>query len=301
MNRTVPSCGTWAPKNCECYKQCQSVHCHSGGGTSECEHHLGSILGESRCFLYRGRSSVQQDSGVPRNGSDDVDWYQVPSQGPLEWLDGKPRTEDRLPEHKKWFCKGSGKEHVTSLEDCPQHCSSRGVCVQSHHGGVRCVCRMGFKGLACELDDNEEACWFSPTCNGHGKCKSGFCHCDPGWWGLGCTRSSAYALEPGSKAVPSRHRLKIYMYDIPSEYTFPGEHEDGDFQRDVNYIAYEYFLRYFLYDWEVRTQNPYEANLFFIPMLVYFYVHNVQNPYPHIQRVVRYVSTSFPFWNRTGK
>ncbi|GAX86292.1 hypothetical protein CEUSTIGMA_g13704.t1 [Chlamydomonas eustigma] len=133
MNRTVPSCGTWAPKNCECYKQCQSVHCHSGGGTSECEHlehHLGSILGESRCFLYRGRSSAQQDSGVPRNGSDDVDWYQVPSQGPLEWLDGKPRTdEDRLPEHKKWqracYLSGGLSTATTALQ------------------------QQGFKGLAC--------------------------------------------------------------------------------------------------------------------------------------------------------
>ena len=80
----------------------------------------------------------------------------------------------------------------------------------------------GFNGSSCEQEDPEEACWFSPNCSGHGKCKSGFCHCDQGYWGLGCGRSRAYALLPGSQAIPSATKLRIYMYDLPSHVTFPG-------------------------------------------------------------------------------
>ena len=38
--------------------------------------------------------------------------------------------------------------------------------------------------------------------------------------------------------------------------------------RDIIYAAYEYFITEFVKDWTVRTENPHEANLFFIPALV---------------------------------
>ncbi|GAX86293.1 hypothetical protein CEUSTIGMA_g13705.t1 [Chlamydomonas eustigma] len=300
-NHTVPSCGIRAPKNCECYKQCQNLHCQdSNGDVYNCEHELGRKIGEARCFLYRNRPVDQQGSAIPKKGKEVVDWYRIPAQGWYVWKSGKPRWWwDWLPFKQRWALRGSYEEFVIPLEDCPLNCTSRGVCIQEITQ-IKCICRKGFKGLACELDDNEEACWFSPTCNGHGKCKSGFCHCDPGWWGLGCTRSSAYALESGSKAVPSRLRLRIYMYDIPSEHTFPGEYDDGVYTRDNMYAAYEYFIKYFLQDWDVRTENPNEANMFFVPALVYFYAGNLGNPLPHLRKVVKYISTTYPFWNRTG-
>lgn len=48
----------------------------------------------------------------------------------------------------------------------------------------------------------------------------------------------------------------------------PGEFDDGGIERDKNYVGYEYFIASFLQDWTVRTENPFEANLFFIPALV---------------------------------
>jgi hypothetical protein len=52
-------------------------------------------------------------------------------------------------------------------------------------------------------------------------------------------------------------------------------------------------------DWSVRTENPHEANMFFVPAMLYFYVGNVRDPVPHLKRVVEHISTAFPFWNRT--
>ena len=42
-------------------------------------------------------------------------------------------------------------------------------------------------------------------------------------------------------------------------------------------------------DWAVRTENPWEANLFYVPALTYFYSSNV-NPwagYRHLEGVVK--------------
>lgn len=93
----------------------------------------------------------------------------------------------------------------------------------------------------------------NPLLRPAGKCKSGFCHCDKGWWGTGCTRSKAYALAPHSRAVPSRTQLRIYMYDLPADVAYAGEFDDGATTRDAMYTAYEYFFKYFLTDWAVRT------------------------------------------------
>ena len=35
-----------------------------------------------------------------------------------------------------------------------------------------------------------------PRCGGRGECLAGFCHCPSGYWGMDCTRSKAYALDP---------------------------------------------------------------------------------------------------------
>ncbi len=55
-----------------------------------------------------------------------------------------------------------------------------------------------------------------------------------------------------------------------------------------------------LQDWSVRTENPYEANMFFIPAMAYFYTENIHSPVTHLLRVIRHVSTEYPYWNRTG-
>lgn len=48
-----------------------------------------------------------------------------------------------------------------------------------------------------------------------------------------------------------------------------------------------------------RTENPHEANLFFVPMLLYFYSGNLGVASAHVRNVIAYVRSEFPFWNRT--
>lgn len=47
------------------------------------------------------------------------------------------------------------------------------------------------------------------------------------------------------------------------------------------------------------TQNPNEANLFYIPSFTYAYTSNLGNPNYHTDRVLRYIREKYPYWNRT--
>ena len=87
------------------------------------------------------------------------------------------------------------------------------------------------------------------------------------------------------------------MYDLPSDVAFTQAFDDGGVTIDMMYGAFEFFLQQFLNDWTVRTENPYEANLFYIPALLYFHAANVRNPTPHMKVVVDYIS-KFPWWKR---
>jgi hypothetical protein len=42
-------------------------------------------------------------------------------------------------------------------------------------------------------------------------------------------------------------------------------------QHDPIYTAYQHFMASLYKDWAVRTENPWEANLFYVPALTYFY------------------------------
>lgn len=48
------------------------------------------------------------------------------------------------------------------------------------------------------------------------------------------------------------------------------------------------------------AENPYEANLFFVPALTYFYSDNMFNPQWHVERVMQHVRQQYPFYNRSG-
>ncbi len=62
------------------------------------------------------------------------------------------------------------------------------------------------------------------NCSGHGVCHRGFCHCEPPWYGIGCTSQGAH--KPQS-AAPPPHRLRIYMYDLPSSVAFQDGYAPG--------------------------------------------------------------------------
>ena len=80
---------------------------------------------------------------------------------------------------------------VGGVTPCAADCSGRGVCMDDPDGGASCVCAVGYRGGACEL---ENAC--PSECNLHGVCKDGACICAPGWAGTAC---DTQAVSPVSR------------------------------------------------------------------------------------------------------
>jgi hypothetical protein len=56
---------------------------------------------------------------------------------------------------------------------------------------------------------------------------------------------------------------------------------------DSIYLAWWRFLEAFLPDTSVRTTNPWEANMFYVPALAFYYSGNVGEPSVHIKRVIK--------------
>jgi hypothetical protein len=47
-----------------------------------------------------------------------------------------------------------------------------------------------------------------------------------------------------------------------------------------------------------RTENPWEANLFYIPAMTYAFSENTGNSVLHSRRAIDYVRQQWPFFNR---
>jgi len=284
----ITSCGTFAPKTCECFKQCIKHLCPPH--LSECLSDIFNswwFLAQAQCYILKNTPNEKQISAMPR--PEDADWFRWDPQAraPGEAV----RPEDQA------------KRDITQIlpaSECEEKCNHRGVCARDADGPAYCLCRRGFNGTRCEDRDPEFSCWFSPNCNGHGTCVETFCHCEPGWWGLGCTRSKAYALAPGASPLPSRKTLKIYMYELPYWLSDRGEPDDGALFRDPIYQADMMFMKQFINDWSIRTENPHEAQLFYIPVSMFFYIGNLGDPTWKFRQVVDFIQQEYPYWNITG-
>lgn len=94
----------------------------------------------------------------------------MPHEPPSTWVGRRPplQVEKRM-EYACWngYSNWDFVTYAVPLDQCAGRCSERGQCVRNPER-VHCICRKGFKGAACELDDDEGACWFAPNCNGHG-------------------------------------------------------------------------------------------------------------------------------------
>ena len=90
--------------------------------------------------------------------------------------------------------------------------------------GLQCSgCYEGRTGLYCE-QPKQSFCL--RDCSARGRCDSGFCWCDKGWFGVDC--SQAVHTPHGAPAMQAQQRLpspaaasplRIYVYDMPSEFT----------------------------------------------------------------------------------
>ena len=164
--------------------------------------------------------------------------------------------------------------------------------------------------------------WCPNKCSGRGTCVRGFCHCQPPHFGIDCSKNATFVAH---QQPPYSGRLKVYVYDLPSHVAFqdgyfpggcagqelaawagaqmeallcmcaaptctewrrrPGTGWQGDHHE--HYLGFWLFLQRLLNDTAIRTDDPYEANLFYVPALTYYYSSNTGDPGEHIKAVVK--------------
>ncbi|KAG2447967.1 hypothetical protein HYH02_006996 [Chlamydomonas schloesseri] len=301
-----PFFGMMVPRSCECARQASRFFgCSADDDT--CRLYTMNYH-DIRCYEFRGRPAEQQWSAMPLEGAEGVDWFIGSVQRAPPRLNPTTAAEGVLG-FDIW-----GRPHLSlPLDRCGErHCHNRGACIiplQSGKGGVvdrnvgnrspHCLCYKGYMGHTCG-DPMNSLC--PNECRGRGVCLRGFCHCRPPYWGLDCSRQRAWALAPGvSSPVPNRVRLRIYVYDLPANVNLPHALDDNVFDlNEPSYQTHRRFLELLLRDPEVRTENPAEANLFFVPATAYSYVSNINPPTYQLIHALDYVSRRYPWFNASG-
>lgn len=274
-------CESVAFRSCECLKRCRAWFCPKDSqGREWC--HWFFPPPDRKCFRRGGVAPDQQFSRAP--GPDEsVKCF----SGYLEGAEEVPCSEAAVLE-TPWE-----KTVSLPLTKCPDQCNMRGYCLRDaglpEDAPGRCVCPRGFEGASCEQAVN--VC--PNKCNGRGTCRDHYCHCEPPYFSIDCSRSKVHP--PGS-ARPSAIDFKIYMYELPTWLVY--ENADSIYFRQHNeiYIAYQKFIEQLLLS-PVRTENPWEANLFFLPALTFTYSGNGGAGSEHLHLVIDYVRQAWPFWN----
>ncbi|EFJ41400.1 acetylglucosaminyltransferase [Volvox carteri f. nagariensis] len=264
---SIPGYGHLFPKNCYCLRQLVNSACPRSTfqDPSQCPYFQFWDWKETRCYVLKTLAAQEED--------------------PFQFVDFPPPEPYVL----------QNGDVLVGLERCPGRCSGRGWCVKK---GVEdtytCRCHGFYEGEACETPLNQH-CY--RNCSGRGTCSGGFCHCQPPYWGLGCTRSKAYVAETW---LPHPTKLKIYVYDLPERVSYRKPWHDEPALLDTMYLAELLFMEQLLGDWSVRTENPWEANLFVLPTYTIYYTGNIGFPAKHFANVFNYVRSNYPFWNLTG-
>ncbi|KAG2495916.1 hypothetical protein HYH03_006153 [Edaphochlamys debaryana] len=301
---TTPAYGYRYPKNCWCFRQLRAFN-------GSCPEHLSyegtGGLGGSPCFYgvltqqsllcyqYTDRHEADQLSDSPPLDDPRIEWRQMQAY---------PAISERLVPRDKWptTWPTDGGTYLP-LSQCPGNCSHRGWCQvlgrnrQGSHDDPNepwCNCHGYYEGKSCEVAEPYH-CY--RNCSGVGECVRGWCHCQPGYWGHGCTRRKAYTSSVGWR--PNHAEIKIYVYDMPNHVVHRREIDDVWSLIDPMYNAEIEFMEQLLGDWAVRTENPWEAALFFVPTFAYWFHGNVGSPYFVIQYVTHYLQQNSPFWNVT--
>ncbi|KAG2500342.1 hypothetical protein HYH03_001917 [Edaphochlamys debaryana] len=297
----MPATGHMSYKNCLCHKQLAEAACPWPfyKDVHTCPYFQFWVWGHTYCFLLKDVPDDQQTSAPPKDAFDPrYEWKKgVIDAAAMEAGRWPFALEDSRAPHPYFLEDGST---LLPIDQCPDRCSGRGFCRKprtepgQEPSGPQCFCQSYYKGLNCSQPQNEHC---PNSCSGHGTCHGGWCHCEAGRWGLDCGRSKVYAADSW---LPNPTQLRIYVYDIPDGVVHKKPWSDMPALVDNMYIADLAFLDQLLADWTVRTENPWEANLFYINTYTLYYIGNIGNPTFHFSRVFNYVRHTWPFWNMTG-
>jgi len=226
---------------------------------------------------------------------------------------------------------------------------SPNVTAHSRVSGCSGGCPEGRAGTLCE---RARRSFCLRDCSGHGRCDSGFCWCERGWFGIDCSEHQSGRAAPllqaqqrlASPAAASG--LRIYVYDMPSEFTtrllqWRGAHRvglsralDARTNASVHSAGSLYALELALHEWlldsPLRTTDPAQAHLFYVPLylaslFLYPIVKFAPQPYYGrggatigeggglreptdrsqqgtllMLRALEHIRTAHPFWNASG-
>ncbi|KAK3263018.1 hypothetical protein CYMTET_28155 [Cymbomonas tetramitiformis] len=192
---------------------------------------------------------------------------------------------------------------------CKDKCNDHGYCSNG-----RCHCFFGFKGGACELQNEQVYC--SNSCMGHGTCLSGFCQCNDGYFGIDCSLTKdpsnpgkfltsyqqwaaeyAATLPPEATATPLP---KIYIYELPPRYNAWLLYHHDPARYNSIYSAAR-FMHERLLTSEYRTTDPAEADFFFIPIWNRAALSGPpRRGGRYFTQLLSYVQETWPYFNRTN-
>eukprot|EP00201_Polytomella_parva_P023099 CAMPEP_0175038990 /NCGR_PEP_ID=MMETSP0052_2-20121109/248_1 /TAXON_ID=51329 ORGANISM="Polytomella parva, Strain SAG 63-3" /NCGR_SAMPLE_ID=MMETSP0052_2 /ASSEMBLY_ACC=CAM_ASM_000194 /LENGTH=583 /DNA_ID=CAMNT_0016300619 /DNA_START=276 /DNA_END=2023 /DNA_ORIENTATION=+ len=102
-----------------------------------------------------------------------------------------------------------------------------------------------------------------------------------------------------SSYFPQRNRIKVYIYELPTHLLFNVPPSEVSHNRHRLPMAYEKFESLLFRDWAIRTENPYEANLFYIPAFTFTSLWDMPDPSEQLRVAIDYVITNLPFFNRS--
>ncbi|KAL1521405.1 hypothetical protein AB1Y20_021070 [Prymnesium parvum] len=105
------------------------------------------------------------------------------------------------------------------------------------------------------------ACCFN-SCGHHGACDRSVCRCAPRWKGIDCLEAEATPARPEMEEGGEGLKF-VYVFSPPNRWGFQQLRQR---QTLMNSYDTEYhLLRRLLSDWRVRTLNPSQAALFYVP------------------------------------
>ncbi|GLC45721.1 hypothetical protein PLESTB_000505900 [Pleodorina starrii] len=187
---------------------------------------------------------------------------------------------------------------------CHRSCSVHGVCNEELG---RCDCPRHYTGPSCsDPARNISAickaysltlhgdCEHDPSCfnncNQRGKCITGMCHCEPGYWGMDCSISWGPGGKPQlleGRYKPRKTGVKIYVYELPSQMTSWFGFWRMD--RPLHLVFWQRIMSS-----GIRTLNGDEADYFFIPLNTRGSVVGGQ-----LSEAISYIRRTWPWWNNT--
>ncbi len=206
----------------------------------------------------------------------------------------------------------------------PEKCGgcNDGICArQLHDGSFSCRCYFGYVGKHCETV-RPWACF--NACSSHGVCIRGQCACDVGFFGIDCSidltrinmsndtlhirlddpetnfsESGGQAQANATLNIVHFHpgTLRIYVYELPAWLNLEQVIDKGAGHYHMNWDIYNsdhIFLERLLHDWSVRTLDPADADLFYVPEFGYGLAGNGASPTQQVRRTFAFLRSHYP-------